>query len=163
LAQIPRWDPTGKESVTRSIFPRRILLATDGSKEAELAALRAVELANATDSYVKRGARRSGAHFPEELSGDARLLWQALRADRRGVRGAAAETVLAANDPTKISNSADKGFGTASIEKAEKPQNELVAEARLKFGDEAVDEVLHAGADACPTDPLLRKICPSCE
>jgi nucleotide-binding universal stress UspA family protein len=27
-----------------SLFPRRILLATDGSEEAELAALRAVEL-----------------------------------------------------------------------------------------------------------------------
>ena len=44
--------PTGKESVTRSIFPTRILLATDGSKEAELAALRAVNLADATDSEL---------------------------------------------------------------------------------------------------------------
>jgi nucleotide-binding universal stress UspA family protein len=44
--------PTGKESVTMSIFPTRILLATDGSEEAELAALRAVELAEATDSEL---------------------------------------------------------------------------------------------------------------
>jgi nucleotide-binding universal stress UspA family protein len=44
--------PTGKESVTMSIFPARILLATDGSEEAELAALRAVELADATDSEL---------------------------------------------------------------------------------------------------------------
>ena len=35
-----------------SIFPRRILLATDGSEEAELAALRAVELAQRTDSEL---------------------------------------------------------------------------------------------------------------
>ncbi len=35
-----------------SIFPTRILLATDGSQEAELAALRAVELADATDSEL---------------------------------------------------------------------------------------------------------------
>jgi nucleotide-binding universal stress UspA family protein len=35
-----------------SIFPTRILLATDGSKEAELAALRAVELAQSTDSEL---------------------------------------------------------------------------------------------------------------
>jgi nucleotide-binding universal stress UspA family protein len=35
-----------------SIFPTRILLATDGSKEAELAALRAVDLADATDSEL---------------------------------------------------------------------------------------------------------------
>jgi nucleotide-binding universal stress UspA family protein len=43
---------TGKESVAMSIFPTRILLATDGSQEAELAALRAVELADATDSEL---------------------------------------------------------------------------------------------------------------
>jgi nucleotide-binding universal stress UspA family protein len=43
---------TGKESVTMSIFPTRILLATDGSEEAELAALRAVDLADATDSEL---------------------------------------------------------------------------------------------------------------
>jgi nucleotide-binding universal stress UspA family protein len=44
--------PTGKESVTMSIFPTRILLATDGSEEAELAALRAVDLADATNSEL---------------------------------------------------------------------------------------------------------------
>ena len=35
-----------------SIFPTRILLATDGSEEAELAALRAVDLAQCTDSEL---------------------------------------------------------------------------------------------------------------
>ena len=35
-----------------SIFPTRILLATDGSEESELAALRAVDLAHATDSEL---------------------------------------------------------------------------------------------------------------
>ena len=35
-----------------SIFPTRILLATDGSEEAELAALSAVDLADATDSEL---------------------------------------------------------------------------------------------------------------
>src|SRR5829696_5010924 len=35
-----------------SIFPTKILLATDGSEEAELAALRAVDLANSTDSEL---------------------------------------------------------------------------------------------------------------
>jgi nucleotide-binding universal stress UspA family protein len=35
-----------------SIFPTRILLATDGSEEAELATLRAVDLANTTDSEL---------------------------------------------------------------------------------------------------------------
>jgi len=44
--------PTGKESDAMSIFPTRILLATDGSEEAELATLRAVDLADATDSEL---------------------------------------------------------------------------------------------------------------
>ena len=35
-----------------SIFPTRILLATDGSEQAELAVLRAVELADVTDSEL---------------------------------------------------------------------------------------------------------------
>ena len=38
-----------------SRFPTRILLATDGSEEAELAATRAVELADATDSELHVG------------------------------------------------------------------------------------------------------------
>ena len=43
----------GKESAAMmSIFPTRILLATDGSEEAELAALRAVDVAQSTDSEL---------------------------------------------------------------------------------------------------------------
>jgi nucleotide-binding universal stress UspA family protein len=44
--------PTGKESVTMSSFPTRILLATDASEESELAALTAVELTQSTDSEL---------------------------------------------------------------------------------------------------------------
>jgi nucleotide-binding universal stress UspA family protein len=52
LAQVLDGTSTGKESDAMSIFPTRILLATDGSEEAELAALRAVELAETTDSEL---------------------------------------------------------------------------------------------------------------
>jgi nucleotide-binding universal stress UspA family protein len=41
-----------KETLEMDLFPTRILLATDGSEEAELAALRAVELAETTDSEL---------------------------------------------------------------------------------------------------------------
>jgi nucleotide-binding universal stress UspA family protein len=44
--------PTRKESIAMSTFPTRILLATDGSEEADLAALRAVDLADATHSEL---------------------------------------------------------------------------------------------------------------
>jgi nucleotide-binding universal stress UspA family protein len=47
--------PTRKESIAMSTFPTRILLATDGSEEAELAVLRAVDLADATHSELHVG------------------------------------------------------------------------------------------------------------
>src|ERR671910_1112238 len=52
LAQVVDGTSTGKESVTMSIFPTRILLATDGSEQAQLAALRAVDIAETTDSEL---------------------------------------------------------------------------------------------------------------
>jgi nucleotide-binding universal stress UspA family protein len=52
LAQVLDGTATGKESDAMSIFPTRILLATDGSEEAELAALRAVDIAEKTDSEL---------------------------------------------------------------------------------------------------------------
>jgi nucleotide-binding universal stress UspA family protein len=52
LAQVVDGTSTGKESDAMSIFPTRILLATDGSEEAELAALKAVDLAQSTDSEL---------------------------------------------------------------------------------------------------------------
>ena len=42
----------GKECVAMSIFPTRILLATDGSEEAELAATRAADIAEKTGSEL---------------------------------------------------------------------------------------------------------------
>jgi hypothetical protein len=52
LAQVLDGTSTGKESDAMSIFPTRILLATDGSEEADLAAFRAVDIAQKTDSEL---------------------------------------------------------------------------------------------------------------
>src|SRR5918993_712398 len=41
-----------REALEMDLFPTRILLATDGSEEAELAALRAVDLGQGTDSEL---------------------------------------------------------------------------------------------------------------
>lgn len=65
-----------------------------------------------------------------------------------------------------------RGFGAASdngstSEPVTKTQSDnkakLEIKAREKFGDEIVDEALNADEGSCPTDPMLRKICPSCE
>ncbi len=44
--------PTRKEGVAMSIFPTKILLATDGSEDAELARATAVDMATSTDSEL---------------------------------------------------------------------------------------------------------------
>ncbi|NPA51632.1 MAG: ribonucleoside-diphosphate reductase subunit alpha [Aquificae bacterium] len=40
---------------------------------------------------------------------------------------------------------------------------EIEEKAREKYGDEIVEKVKSGNIEACPTDPLLSKICPSCE
>jgi nucleotide-binding universal stress UspA family protein len=52
LTQVVDGTSTGKESDAMSIFPTRILLATDGTEQADLATLRAVELTESTDSEL---------------------------------------------------------------------------------------------------------------
>ena len=52
--------------------------------------------------------------------------------------------------------------GSAKIE-SEMQLNEVELKAREKFGDEVVDEVMNSNGDSCPTDPILAKLCPSCE
>ena len=52
--------------------------------------------------------------------------------------------------------------GSAKIE-SEMQLNEVELKAREKFGDEVVDEVMNSNGDNCPTDPMLAKLCPSCE
>lgn len=39
----------------------------------------------------------------------------------------------------------------------------LEREAREKYGNQVVDEVMNSKGESCPTDPLLAKLCPSCE
>lgn len=52
--------------------------------------------------------------------------------------------------------------GSAKIE-SEMQLNEVELKAREKFGDQLVDEVMNSNGDSCPTDPLLARLCPSCE
>ena len=52
--------------------------------------------------------------------------------------------------------------GSAKIE-SEMQLNEVELKAREKFGDQVVDEVMNSNGNSCPTDPMLAKLCPSCE
>jgi nucleotide-binding universal stress UspA family protein len=70
-----------------SIFPTRILLATDGSREAELAASTAADLANATDSELHLLSVAAGDPDPVYQIHEASLRYetyeQALEAIKR--------------------------------------------------------------------------------
>lgn len=57
-----------------------------------------------------------------------------------------------------------RGFGVAK-DRLKKDENleEIEKLAREKYGDEIVDNVKSGNIEVCPTDPLLSKICPSCE
>jgi nucleotide-binding universal stress UspA family protein len=50
----------GKESSAMSIFPTKILLATDGSQDAELARTTAMDMAQSTDSWLHAVTVASG-------------------------------------------------------------------------------------------------------
>ncbi|WP_297887564.1 ribonucleoside-diphosphate reductase subunit alpha [Sulfurihydrogenibium sp.] len=58
-----------------------------------------------------------------------------------------------------------RGFGLARKEEKqlEKELEEIERQAREKYGDEVVEAVKSGNIEGCPTDPLLAKICPSCE
>ncbi len=87
------------------------------------------------------------------------------RGNRAGFGGGSAspEKDQSEKEQKATTSSFRKEFGATSDLKAEQSQDKLMAEARHKYGDEAVDDALNADADSCPTDPMLRKICPSCE
>ncbi|MGC8868824.1 MAG: ribonucleotide reductase N-terminal alpha domain-containing protein [Sulfurihydrogenibium sp.] len=58
-----------------------------------------------------------------------------------------------------------RGFGLAKKDSKplEAELEEIEKQAREKYGDEVVDAVKSGKVEGCPTDPLLAKICPSCE
>ena len=43
------------------------------------------------------------------------------------------------------------------------PMEQIEQEARAKYGDELVDQVKKGDHESCPADPLLARLCPSCE
>ncbi len=49
------------------------------------------------------------------------------------------------------------------MEESESSIEQPEVRAREKFGDEIVDQVMEGNAESCPTDPLLRLVCPSCD
>jgi nucleotide-binding universal stress UspA family protein len=115
-----------------SIFPTKILLATDGSKEARLAAQAAAELSRDTGSevhiaYVLPSPRELGGHHLysrevmgsvlEQAEGEARSLLEEQAKQIGASGGKLAETHLERGEPDKeiVRLSEELGVGTIVI------------------------------------------------
>ena len=80
-----------------SVFPTKILLATDGSEDAELAATTAVELAKSTDSelYVIYVWGMEPWRFPKDAQGDFPEGYEARREEQMRIRDQQVEKIEA--------------------------------------------------------------------
>jgi len=69
-----------------SIFPTKILLATEGSKDAELALSTAVDIANSTNSELHVVTASAGNPDPAYGAHEASLYWESYEEAREAIR-----------------------------------------------------------------------------
>lgn len=73
---------------------------------------------------------------------------------------------LSGNESGRLEQNAKREFATAESGDKSRNRKHMVteeSEAREKFGDETVDRVMSGDEESCPADPLLSRLCPSCE
>jgi ribonucleoside-diphosphate reductase alpha chain len=92
------------------------------------------------------------------------------RGERRGFGRAAAasgsDVVASTESDSDIAveekpSASSMNVTRADVEKMDLSEVERLA--RAKYGDAVVEQVKRGDTEACPVDPLLNKICPSCE
>ena len=84
-------EPLGREAQQMSIFPTKILLATDGSEEAELARKTAVDEANSTNSELHVITVGPWSPDPAYATHEASLRWQTFEQASEEIRREARE------------------------------------------------------------------------
>ncbi|WP_029520096.1 ribonucleoside-diphosphate reductase subunit alpha [Persephonella sp. IF05-L8] len=132
---------------------------------------RQINIAAAFQKYVDQAVSKS-IYIEEDLRGDMFDIY--MYAWEKGLKSTyycfIDKTVKGEKYTQKVNKRGTRrGFGLRKT-KEETPQTtieddiqEIERMAREKYGDEVVDKVKSGDIDACPTDPLLNKICPSCE
>ncbi|WP_457621379.1 ribonucleoside-diphosphate reductase subunit alpha [Persephonella sp.] len=142
----------------------------------EIHPFRQIDIAAAFQKYVDQAVSKS-IYIEEDLRGDMFDIY--IYAWEKGLKSTyycfIDKTVKGEKYTQKVNKRGTRrGFGLrkAASEESEAVKTKATAEedieqiermAREKYGDEVVDKVKSGNVDACPTDPLLNKICPSCE
>jgi len=136
---------------------------------------RQIEIAAAFQKYIDQAVSKS-IYIEEDLRGEMFDIY--MYAWEKGLKSTyycfIDKTVKGEKYTQKVNKRGNRrGFGLRKTSSEEAQENtkssmendieEIERMAREKYGDEVVDRVKAGNVDACPTDPLLNKICPSCE
>lgn len=133
----------------------------------EVSPYRQIDIAAAFQEYIDQAVSKS-LYIEEDLRSDMENIY--MYAWEKGLKSTyycfIDKTVKGEKYTMNVNKRGERrGFGLArrDISQIDKEIEELEKLAREKYGDEVVDKVKSGNLEACPTDPLLAKICPSCE
>jgi len=135
---------------------------------------RQIDIAAAFQKYIDQAVSKS-IYIEEDLRGDMFDIY--MYAWEKGLKSTyycfIDKTVKGEKYTQKVNKRGTRrGFGLrrSSSEETEVSKTQVEEDiqqiekmAREKYGDEVVDKVKSGDIEGCPTDPLLNKICPSCE
>ncbi len=135
----------------------------------EISPFRQIDIAAAFQKYIDQSVSKS-LYIEEDLRGKMEDIY--IYAWEKGLKSTyycfIDKTVKGEKYTEKVNKRGNRrGLGglrkNKQIERKTENLEEIEKLAREKYGDEVVEKVKSGNVEGCPTDPLLSKICPSCE
>ncbi len=135
----------------------------------EISPFRQIDIAAAFQKYIDQSVSKS-LYIEEDLRGKMEDIY--IYAWEKGLKSTyycfIDKTVKGEKYTEKVNKRGNRrGLGglrkNKQIERKTENLEEIERLAREKYGDEVVEKVKSGNVEGCPTDPLLSKICPSCE
>ncbi len=135
----------------------------------EISPFRQIDIAAAFQKYIDQSVSKS-LYIEEDLRGKMEDIY--IYAWEKGLKSTyycfIDKTVKGEKYTEKVNKRGNRrGLGglrkNKQIERKTENLEEIEKLAREKYGDEVVEKVKSGNIEGCPTDPLLSKICPSCE
>ena len=135
----------------------------------EISPFKQIDIAAAFQKYIDQSVSKS-LYIEEDLRGKMEEIY--MYAWEKGLKSTyycfIDKTVKGEKYTEKVNKRGNRrGLGglrrNKQMERRTENLEEIEKLAREKYGDEVVDKVKSGNIEGCPTDPLLSKICPSCE